>query len=69
MVLFQHPLLVVRPLELEQVRAAVRGAKREIEDQTKNDGTKEEGVPGSESGLGRNPKLSLSEERCLSEIS
>jgi hypothetical protein len=29
---------------------------------------KEEGVPGSESGLGRNPKLSLREERSLSEI-
>jgi hypothetical protein len=25
------------------------------DDQTKNDGTKEEGVPGSESGLGRKP--------------
>ena len=50
------------------LRAAVRGADREIEDQAKNDGAKKEGVPGPEGGLRRNQKLSLSEERSLSEI-
>ena len=47
-------------------RSAVRGAERAREQQTKNDGTEEEGVPGQKSGLVRNQKLSLSEGRPLS---
>jgi len=45
------------------------GNERAIEDQTQDNGVKEEGVPGREGGLGRKQKLSLSEERLLSEIS
>ena len=45
------------------LRQAVRSADRAIEDQAKNDGTKEEGVPGRRRRPRQKPKLSLSESR------
>ncbi len=43
-------------------------AGRSAEDQEKDDGTKEEGVPGPEGGLANNQELSLSKRRALSRM-
>jgi hypothetical protein len=48
-------------------REAVRRVKRKVEDQTKNDGTKEEGVPGPEGGLVRNQNCLLVKSRPCPE--
>jgi hypothetical protein len=49
------------------LREAVRRVKRKVEDQTKNDGTKEEGVPGPEGGLVRNQNCLLAKSRSCPE--
>ena len=52
----------------KQKKQTSEAAVREIEDQAENDGTKKEGVPGREGGLGRSQKPSPSEERAWSRI-
>ena len=50
------------------LRPTARGADRKIEDQTKDDGTKEEGVPGQQGRLGRERKPSLSRKHLWSKM-